>query len=86
MQEMSKFTAFKYQTEKKDYNKKQLKALELIYAAAKGHQHTHSAYGASVEVLKKKRLSKAFTLDEVYWLATEAMTIDMLGGEKWLSE
>ena len=86
MQEMSKFTAFKYQTEKKDYNKKQLKALELIYAAAKGHQHTHSAYGASVEVLKKKRLSKAFTLDEVYWLATEAMTIDILGGDKWLSE
>ena len=86
MQEMSKFTAFKYHTEKKDYNKKQLKALELIYAAAKGHQHTHSAYGASVEILKKKRLSNAFTLDEVYWLATEAMTIDILGGDKWLSE
>ena len=86
MQEMSKFTAFKSRTENKDYNQKQLKALELIYAASKGHQHTHSAYGASVEVLKKKRLSKAFTLDEVYWLATEAMTINIMGGDKWLSE
>ena len=83
---MSKFTAFKYHTEKKDYNKKQLRALNYINEAAKGHQHNHNAYDEAKILLKKKRLSKAFTLDEVYWLATEAWTMDMLGGPEWQSE
>ena len=82
MQEMSKFTPGRYQTQAQDYNKKQLKVIEIIKKIAQGHQHNHVVYGEVVEVLKKKRLSKVFTKEELYWLCTEYWTIDILGMDK----
>ena len=82
MQEMSKFTPGRYQTQAQDYNKKQNKVIEIIKKIAQGHQHNHVVYGEVVEVLKKKRMSKVFTKEELYWLCTEYWTIDILGMDK----
>ena len=82
MQEMSKFTAGRYHTREEDYSKKQLKVIDIIKKIAPGHQHNQVVYGEVMEVLKKKRLSKVFTKDELYWLCVEYWTIDILGMNK----
>ena len=65
-----------------DYNKKQLKVIDIIKKIAPGHQHNQVVYCEVMEVLKKKRLSKVFTKDELYWLCVEYWTIDILGMNK----
>jgi len=72
--------------EEKDYNKKQLKAVELIKEIVVGCYHNHIAYGESKKVLKSKRLGKAFTDEELYWIATELWTVWMTSGKAYSGE
>ena len=68
-----------------EYNKKQLKVIDIIKKIAPNHQHNQVVYGEVMEVLKKKRLSKVFTKDELYWLCVEYWTIDILGMKDMIS-
>ena len=85
MQEMSKFTAFKYHTQPEDYTPKQLKAIEVIKSVAEDKRynyHNYTIYGTSIEKLKKKKLYNQFTDDEIYWLCVEFWTISEFGMDK----
>ena len=76
---------FKYHTEAKDYTPKQLKACEVIKSIAEDpryNYHNYTVYGTSIEKLKKKRLYKQFTEDEIYWLCVDFWTISVLGMDK----
>ena len=61
-------------TDYRDYNKKQLKAVEIIKQLAVGCYHNHTLYGDAKEALKTKRLGKAFKDEELYWVCTELWT------------
>ena len=46
-----------FNTREEDYDKKQLKVIDVIKKVAPGHQHNQVVYGEVMEILKKKRLS-----------------------------
>jgi len=82
MQEMSKFTAKRYTTQAADYNAKQLKACEVIKGIAENPRYNHhgyTVYSTSIDKLKKKKLYKSLTEDEIYELCVEYWSKQLIG-------
>ena len=82
MQEMSKFTAYKYMTPREDYTQEQLEACEVIKSIAENpryNYHGYTVYSTSIDKLKKKKLHKSLTEDEIYELCVEYWSKRLIG-------
>ena len=86
MQEMSKFTAFKYRTPTEEYNDKQKEVVdivrEIVKKVKKTSTHCVEIYDKSQKKLKRKKLHKEFTEHELLELCND-MWADRLCGMEY---
>lgn len=83
MQEMSKFTPYKYYTPEHEYNKKQKKVVKVVKNIVENTQDdlgTAHIYNITCMVLKKKKkLYNQFTENELYWICNEMLASKLCG-------
>tara|TARA_B100000963_G_scaffold255553_1_gene224155 strand:+ start:277 stop:540 length:264 start_codon:yes stop_codon:yes gene_type:complete len=74
MQEMSKFTPFKFHTDRNEYNEEQLEACEIVKQVARNpkyNYHNYTVYSTVINKLQERNLENVLTDDELYWLTVE---------------
>ena len=85
MQEMSKFTAFKYRTPRDDYTDKQKEVLEIVKEIVKKVKKTSThcliIYDKSQKKLKRKKLHKELTEYELLELCNDMWAARLCGIE-----
>ena len=85
MQEMSKFTAFKYRTPTEEYNDKQKEVVdivrEIVKKVKKTSTHCLVIYDKSQKKLKRKKLHKALTEHELLELCNDMWAARLCGME-----
>ena len=85
MQEMSKFTAFKYRTPTEEYNDKQKEVVdivrEIVKKVKKTSTHCLVIYDKSQKKLKSKKLHKELTEHELLELCNDMWAARLCGME-----
>ena len=85
MQEMSKFTAFKYRTPTEEYNDKQKEVVdivrEIVKKVKKTSTHCLVIYDKSHKKLKRKKLHKELTEHELLELCNDMWAARLCGME-----
>ena len=85
MQEMSKFTAFKYRTPIEEYSEKQKEAVDIVRGIIKKVKKTSThclvIYDKSQKKLKRKKLHKELTEYELLELCNDMWAARLCGIE-----